>query len=586
MNDIGTRMKVLIPVILSVCAQTARAQTTPAFDLSYLTPNTTVASPLTPDTKAVFPTVSVGGTSTITVIVTNRNTTTWNLASSTALGAGFSIASTTTAILNPGAQSLITIAFTPAASGKVDGSLALQLSAGASTITLNAFLHAEAVQSQLVLSYILQPAGNQTPLGDRDTIKFPSTPVGTTSAAVIVVTNRGDGSGTFSAAGISGAGFSIAGLPLVPAPVAASGQPNAEIRFNVVFTPSAAQESTGALSVTLDNKKLTVNLDGIGTNASFQYAITANGKDFTPLAPNGTYAFAATNVGATTSVTVKVTNAGNGDGKIGAIAVANPAFTVTGAPGLPATLTTGNSLVFTLNFAPADSLPYNASLIIDNQNFNLSGVGVGAKLTFTTITAGTAAALLPNGTVLFPNTSVGASNPVTVRITNSGNADTTVSSVNGSGPPFTTGIPALPVKLAAGSALEIPITFAPTAVGAVKGTLQIDNFTFTLQGAGNPPPALPAFTFTGSGAASAARPLDQPAIGIKLSAPYSLDITGTLKLSFTSAAVADDPNIQFAAGGRTVSFRIPANSTDALFGQGQAATTAQFQAGTVAGTIT
>src|SRR5207302_7056540 len=164
---------VLIPVLMVAWAQAARAQTTaPVFDLSYLTPNTTVASPLTSDTKAVFPTISVGNTTTITVIVTNRNASTWTLATSLgqAQGSGFSIASTTSATLNPGAQSLVTVKFTPVAGGKVDGTLVLQMqpTAGGGAITLNAFLHAEAVQSQLVLSYIIQPAGNQTPLGDQD----------------------------------------------------------------------------------------------------------------------------------------------------------------------------------------------------------------------------------------------------------------------------------------------------------------------------------------------------------------------------------------------------------------------------------
>src|SRR5205085_5566496 len=165
-------------------------------------------------------------TSTITVIVTNQNAAAWTIASSAVQGSGFAISSTSTTTLNPQQQSLITVAFTPVSAGTTPGALVLQMvsgSGGAGT-TLNVLLRGVAVQSQLVLSYILQPAGNQTPVADKDTIKFAATPVGTTATATIVVTNQGNGAGTFSAATISGAGFSIAGLPLLAANnVASSG---------------------------------------------------------------------------------------------------------------------------------------------------------------------------------------------------------------------------------------------------------------------------------------------------------------------------------------------------------------------------
>jgi hypothetical protein len=63
-----------------------------------------------------------------------------------------------------------------------------------------------------------------------------------------------------------------------------------------------------------------------------------------------------------------------------------------------------------------------------------------------------------------------------------------------------------------------------------------------------------------------------------------LALQGTLTLSFTSAVFTDDPAIQFAAGGRTVKFTIPANSTQAVFTGG--ATSMPMQTGTTAGTIT
>jgi hypothetical protein len=78
-------------------------------------------------------------------------------------------------------------------------------------------------------------------------------------------------------------------------------------------------------------------------------------------------------------------------------------------------------------------------------------------------------------------------------------------------------------------------------------------------------------------------PLEQPAVGIRLEAPYAIELRGRLLLSFESDSFVDDPAIQFASGGRSVDFRVPANETEAVFGDSQKQV--QFQVGTVAGTL-
>jgi hypothetical protein len=139
----------------------------------------------------------------------------------------------------------------------------------------------------------------------------------------------------------------------------------------------------------------------------------------------------------------------------------------------------------------------------------------------------------------------------------------------------------LPLTLPAGGTATIGLLFTPNAIGALTSTLVIDSKTFGLQGVGSAPASLPAISFTGAG--DTATPLQQPAVGLQLAAPYAQDLTGTLTLTFTPNAVADDQTIQFASGGRTVNFKIPANTTSAIFGQ---ANQVQFSSGTVAGTIT
>ncbi len=71
---------------------------------------------------------------------------------------------------------------------------------------------------------------------------------------------------------------------------------------------------------------------------------------------------------------------------------------------------------------------------------------------------------------------------------------------------------------------------------------------------------------------------EQPTIGLNLATAYPVDLAGTLTLTFTpSGSGIDDPAVQFATGGRTLAFTIPAGSLTSP----QVA----LQTGTVAGTI-
>jgi len=95
------------------------------------------------------------------------------------------------------------------------------------------------------------------------------------------------------------------------------------------------------------------------------------------------------------------------------------------------------------------------------------------------------------------------------------------------------------------------------------------------------PPALPAVTIGGLPASSG--PAQQPGMTISIASAYPVVITGTATLTFASSVGGDDQTIQFGSGGRTVSFAIPANTTQANF---SGASSVPVLTGTVAGTIT
>src|SRR5262249_21041982 len=74
----------------------------------------------------------------------------------------------------------------------------------------------------------------------------------------------------------------------------------------------------------------------------------------------------------------------------------------------------------------------------------------------------------------------------------------------------------------------------------------------------------------------------QPPLSITLSTPASVDVTGTLTLTFVSSVGGTDDMIRFSNGQRTIAFTIPAGSTNAVFSPANPT----ILTGTVAGTIT
>ena len=87
----------------------------------------------------------------------------------------------------------------------------------------------------------------------------------------------------------------------------------------------------------------------------------------------------------------------------------------------------------------------------------------------------------------------------------------------------------------------------------------------------------PVVVFTGPTTTSSG---DQPVVTFQLKQPYAVPINCALALTFVPATTTgiDDPAVQFSSGGRAINVTLPAGSTTTP--------AVQFQAGTVAGTVT
>jgi hypothetical protein len=125
----------------------------------------------------------------------------------------------------------------------------------------------------------------------------------------------------------------------------------------------------------------------------------------------------------------------------------------------------------------------------------------------------------------------------------------------------------------------------PGAAGTFSFTVQVtdqDNsvvrqIVTLVMLAGNPP------TITITGLPDIVDPAQQPTFALELDSGYPAAIAGTLTLVFTPdpAVGIDDPAVQFAAGGRLLTFTVPPDSTQVTW----SAPVVAFQSGTVAGNI-
>jgi hypothetical protein len=141
----------------------------------------------------------------------------------------------------------------------------------------------------------------------------------------------------------------------------------------------------------------------------------------------------------------------------------------------------------------------------------------------------------------------------------------------------------------------LPAGITLSSAGSLSGTPTAPGtFTFTVSVTGGGQSATHSFTITVgvpagppatiTGLPATATPATQPALGIGIPSAYPLDITGTVTLTFAPDSPSPDGGeVVFTTGGRTASFTVPANTTQAVFTGNKVP---GVQTGTVSGIIT
>jgi hypothetical protein len=280
------------------------------------------------------------------------------ISQATVSGAGFSYSGLTVPLtLAPNQSTTFGVAFAPATAGASNGKLSIVVS-GSST-SLDIALSGTGVMPATLTA---------TPAS----LTFTNVTVGKNQAQTETVKNTGGSNATLSKATVAGAGFSISGITT---PVTLT--PGQSASFTVTFAPQSAGNFSGSVAIASDasNPALSVTLSGTAISQSQgTLSVSPVNVGSVVVGTNGTQTGTLT----ATTASVSVTSVSLGG--------TNPSeFSISGLS-FPVTVTTSQSVTFTVNFTPGATGAASASASFASTASNspsaasLTGTGTAAPV--------------------------------------------------------------------------------------------------------------------------------------------------------------------------------------------------------------
>jgi parallel beta-helix repeat protein len=297
----------------------------------------------------------------------------------------------------------------------------------------------------------------------KSSLSFGSVTVGSSKTMSLTLTNSGNASATVSNAQITGAAFYLSGLTLpvsIPAGYSRT--------FSVIFKPTAAGSTSGALTITSNasNPTLHVTLSGTG--------ITGSNLILSP----SSLSFVSVAVGSTSKLPMTLKNSGTTTIQISQIQSNNSQFQPTGVT-LPLNVAAGQTVTFYVAFHPSSAGSVSGTLSIES-NASDSTIwapvsGTGATTDTTSGTGGTKGTLVVSPTSMDMGTvAVGGTTSHKISLTASGGS-IAVSSFSISGSGYSVSGLSFPVTIAAGQSVPATISFAPRSSGTITGAVSFNS---------------------------------------------------------------------------------------------------------------
>ncbi|HXH67166.1 MAG TPA: choice-of-anchor D domain-containing protein [Candidatus Limnocylindrales bacterium] len=283
-------------------------------------------------------------------------------------------------------------------------------------------------------------------------LSFGNTLVGSSTSQALTLTNAGTGSVNISQIASSGAGFVVTGF---------SGgvtlAPGQSLPLTVSFSPAATGAVAGSVSVVsnANNSPMTISLSGTGVQPQISVIPSS-------------VTFGNVTTGVTNSQTLTIRNPGTATLNVSQASIVGSGYTTSGLS-LPLSVSPGGSYAFNVGFSPASAGTFSGSLTFISNTPNsplvisLSGTGVSTTLQLSASPASLA----------FGSLTTGTSATQSVTVSNTGNAGVSISQITATGAGFSTSGIALPLTLAAGQSASFSVSFAPTSVGNLPGSVTI-----------------------------------------------------------------------------------------------------------------
>jgi hypothetical protein len=294
-------------------------------------------------------------------------------------------------------------------------------------------------------------------------INFGGVAVGTSQTQAVTLTNSGGTRVTIMQTSLSGTGFTIRGLtyPLT----LAGGQ---SVTGQVTFAPQSSGTDSSMASISFNT--MTGRGHGLGINNTVKLPLSGTGMTSGQLTASPTnLAFGNVQVGSSQTVTETLTNSGGSSVTISAAGATGIGFTTSGLI-LPLSVSVGQSVSFSVTFAPASGNTVSGNLAITS---NASNSALSVPLSGTGATPGQLTA--GPTTLSFGSVTTGSSASLAEKLTNTGGSALTISQITPSGAGFSFSGITLPVTLAVNQSVTFNALFAPQTAGSVTGGLAISS---------------------------------------------------------------------------------------------------------------
>ena len=304
-----------------------------------------------------FGSVQVGSTSTKPIAVTNTQKTNMTLSQVNITGSSFGFAGPTLPItLAPQQTVQLSISFTPQTSGSLSGTGTVSCVWGNGKAPHNSNVSTNFSGTGVAPGYLSVPSS----------MNLGTVMVGSSQTQPLTLSNTGASSLTISSATVNGSGFTISGLSF-PYTLAAG----ASVNLSVTFSPTivGAVNATLSLISNASNPSVSVSLTGTGSSPNGTLGVTP-----------GSINFGTVTIGNTQSQSGSLTASG-GNVVVSSASSNNSLFTLAGLS-LPITIQSGQSVPFSVTFAPTavGAASANISFFTSNSTSVETASGSGGTI--------------------------------------------------------------------------------------------------------------------------------------------------------------------------------------------------------------